>query len=65
MLVKIGPFEFRECPVRFLDAEDEQLVNLVATGFELPTGPERLHLPARFVEGINFLAALKGGADGH
>lgn len=63
--MRIGAFEFNECPVRFLDPESEQLVGLVRSGLDLPDGVERLHLPARYVESVLFLGALKGGADGH
>lgn len=63
--MRIGPFEYRECPVLFLEPEDEQLVAQVRSGVELPTGPDRLYLPARYVEGMKFLGTLGGVADGN
>jgi len=61
VLVKIGAFDFKECPVRFLDPEDEQIVGLVRAGIDLPTTQDRLHLPARYVEGVAFVKGLVDG----
>ncbi len=58
--MQVGPFEYRACPVLFLEPDDEQLVAWVRDGLELPPPLERAHLPARLVDGLVFLEQLKG-----
>jgi hypothetical protein len=56
-----GPFEFRECPARFVDPVDEAVLVLHRGGFFASLAPaERLHQPAALVEALVFLDTMDG-----
>jgi hypothetical protein len=66
VLVTIGTNEFRECPVRFLDAETEHVVAMWRGGlYRDARVEERVHVPARLHESVAYLDTLKGSGDGN
>ena len=58
MLVSVGPFDYRRCPVLELEPEHQVLVEQWRTG-AAPEGVERWHAPSAVVDACEFLDALK------
>lgn len=58
VLLAIGPFEFKRCPLVYVEPQDEAAVIAWRTVAE-PTFEDRMHMPHALAEAFDFLDELE------